>query len=412
MHTCETRTAFLWTRILSTPFYVLFTLLPYILYKDVGATLFQITTIIILKPAISLVAPYWSSSIYKRPDRLVANLFWANFLKFTPFLFIPWIDSIVYFTGASLIYLILGRGVIPAWMELLKQHIPGSSRTKVFAYGQALDYLGIALFPLTFGWLLDSFHESWRLLFFITALIGIASSFLLLRIPSKRLIRPSQPIKWSETLLKPWKQSWELVQRRPDFGRFQIGFMWGGAGLMILQPALPVFFTDTLHLSYQEMSFAIAFCKGVGYAATTPFWAQLFEKISIFKFSAIVTFLAALFPIMLIMAEYHMAFLWIAFFGYGIMQAGSELSWHLSGPTFSQEGDSSIFSQTNVLTQGIRGAITPFLGLCLCQLAGAPVTLSAGCLLCLQATQFMSRERLPIMKAGVKVTDALFSKFL
>lgn len=396
MHPAATRAAFFWTRILSTPFYVLFSLLPYILYKDVGASLFQITTIIILKPAVSLIAPYWSVSIYKRPDRLISNLCWANVLKFIPFLFIPFIDRVEYITVASMVYLILGRGVIPAWMELLKRNIPGESRTKVFAYGQALDYLGIALFPLTFGWILDAYQESWRLLFFATAAIGMASTLFLLRIPSRPLeIKEALP-NFTETLVKPWKQCWELIGSCPDFGRFQIGFMFGGAGLMILQPALPVFFTDTLHLSYREMTFAIAFCKGIGYAATTPFWADKFEKVSIFRFSALVTFLAALFPIALILAEYHIALLWIAFFGYGIMQAGSELSWHLSGPTFSREADSSIYSQTNVLTQGIRGAVTPYIGLCLCQLAGAPITLLAGCVLCLLATQFMARQRVSL----------------
>ena len=393
MFSGETRAAFLWTRILSTPFYVLFTLLPYILYKDMEATLFQITTIIILKPTVSLIAPYWSASIYKRPDRLISNLTWANTLKFLPFLFVPLIDSVEYFTLASMIYLILGRGVIPAWMELLKQNLPRESRTKVFAYGQAFDYLGIALFPLTFGWLLDAYQEAWRFLFFVTASLGMGSTLLLLRIPRQRVHINNPSPTFSETLIRPWKQCWELILARPDFGRFQIGFMFGGAGLMILQPALPVFFTDTLNLSYREMTFAIAFCKGIGYAMTTPFWAKLFEKINIFYFCAGVTFLAALFPLVLLFSETHITFLWIAFLGYGFMQAGSELSWHLSGPTFSMEGDSSIYSQTNVLTQGIRGAVAPYLGLCLCQLTGATVTFLISSFLCLLATYQMAFQR-------------------
>lgn len=402
MFSKETRAAFLWTRILSTPFYVLFTLLPYILYKDVGATLFQVTTIIILKPAVSLIAPYWSASIYKRPDRLISSLCWANILKFLPFIFVPFIDRVEYFTLASMAYLILGRGVMPAWMELLKQNIPGESRTKVFAYGQAFDYLGIALFPLTFGWLLDSYQEAWRSLFFFTAAIGMGSTLFLLRIPTKAIEVTQPPSTLSETLMRPWKLGWDLIIARPDFGRFQMGFMFGGAGLMILQPALPVFFTDTLSLSYQEMTFAIAFCKGMGYAITTPFWARLFEKIHIFHFCAGVTFLAALFPIFLLLSEARLELLWLAFFGYGFMQAGSELSWHLSGPTFSMDADSSIYSQTNVLTQGIRGAITPYLGLCLCQFAGAPVTLWVGSFLCLLATYHMAFYRPSLYKISIR----------
>lgn len=390
----RTRSAFIWTRILSTPFYVLFTLLPYILYKDVGATLLQITTLIILRPAVSLIAPYWSVWIVRKSDRLIPNLCWANGIKFFPFLFIPFIDSFYYFSAASMIYLILGRGVIPAWMEILKLNIPSETRTKVFAYGHAFDYLGIALFPLTFGWMLDSYHESWRILFSITALIGMISTILLYRIPSCVVEESAPSPHLLATIAQPWKTALDLIRKRPDFGRFQLGFMFGGAGLMILQPALPLFFTDTLQLSYKEMTFAIAFCKGIGYAAATPFWTRLFEKMDIFRFCAWVTFLASLFPIILLFAEFHLALLWVAFLGYGIMQAGSEMSWHLSGPTFSMDRDSSGYSQTNILTQGMRGAITPYLGLLLCQFAGAPATLIAGSILCLLATFQMSKERL------------------
>lgn len=389
----STRSAFLWTRILSTPFYVLFTLLPYILYKDEGATLLQVTTLIILKPAVSLLAPYWSVWVVKRPDRLIQNLCWANILKFIPFLLIPFIENITFLTLACSVYLVLGRGVVPAWMELLKLNIPSDSRTKVFAYGQAFDYLGIALFPLSFGWMLDSYHESWRYFFFFTALIGIISTLFLFRIPSQKVSILPETSEMADTLFKPWKLSWDLIRLKPDFGRFQLGFMWGGAGLMIFQPALPLFFTETLNLSYREMTIALAFCKGIGYAAATPWWAKMFAKVDIFRFCTWVTFLAALFPLALLMSEFNLTWLWIAFLGYGVMQAGSELSWHLSGPTFSQQADSSVYSQTNIVTQGIRGAITPYLGYCVCEYAGAQYTLVLGSILCLLATFQMGKER-------------------
>jgi len=52
----------------------------------------------------------------------------------------------------------------------------------------------------------------------------------------------------------------------------------------------------------------------------------------------------------------------MAYFLYGIMQAGSELGWHLSGPHFSREDDSSLFSAINIFAVGIRGMIFPLFG--------------------------------------------------
>ena len=44
---------------------------------------------------------------------------------------------------------------------------------------------------------------------------------------------------------------------------------------------------------------------------------------------------------------------------FGIMQAGSTLSWHLSGPIFSKEKDSTLFSGVSVAMVGLRGCIFP-----------------------------------------------------
>lgn len=384
----RTSSAFLWTRLLSTPFYGLFILLPIIFYKDLKEGLFIVTLLITLKPAISLLAPYWSVSIYKRPDRLKSNLIWANVLKFVPFLFVPLNDSIEYLLFASLIYLLLGRGVIPAWMELIKQNIPHEKRAKVFAWGQGLDYIGIALFPILLGWALDTYEYGWRYLFPITALLGMASTLFLMRVPNKVCTNFAKN-EQKDLILKPFKQSFSLLKARPDFARFQWGFMFGGAGLMILQPAYPIFFTDTLRLSYQEMSYAVAFCKGIGFALTSPMWAKWFQRINIFTICAIVTGIAVIFPLVLMMSELNLIYLYIAYLIYGVMQAGSELSWHLSGPVFSKDEDSSVYSSTNILMQGLRGVFVPYLGTLICLAYGPKTTLFAAAVLCLGATIIM-----------------------
>ena len=84
----KTRAAFLWTRILNVPFWVIFNILYIILFKELGASPLQITAIIALKPAASLLSPYWSALVHQRQDRLLSNLVWANIIKFIPIFFI------------------------------------------------------------------------------------------------------------------------------------------------------------------------------------------------------------------------------------------------------------------------------------------------------------------------------------
>ena len=80
----------------------------------------------------------------------------------------------------------------------------------------------------------------------------------------------------------------------------------------------------------------MAACKGIGFAIASPFWKRWLPTQQFFKPVALVTFLASLaFPLMLLAAHLHISWVYIAYLGYGIMQAGSELYWHLTGPIFS-----------------------------------------------------------------------------
>jgi hypothetical protein len=81
----RTRFALIAVRLLGTPCWTLLSLLAFILYKEADLTASQMTWIIALKPTSSLLSPYWSQAIYRRPDRVVANLLGANCLRYVPF---------------------------------------------------------------------------------------------------------------------------------------------------------------------------------------------------------------------------------------------------------------------------------------------------------------------------------------
>lgn len=363
--------AFLGTRLLGSPFWSLLNMLVFILYKNSHITPLEITLLIALKPLSALVSPYWSGTLIN-----------ASLIRYLPFLFLPWISSswlIIFFFG---LYMTLSRATIPTWMEVIKSHLPEKQREKMVAHGSTIEYGGTALLTLAWGFLLDYFPDGWRWFFSGAALLGLISTLFLNRVPSPKAL-PASP---SSFILKPWKQAFDLLCSRRDFALFQIGFMLGGAGLMIMQPALPVFFIDTLNLSYVELGCALALCKGIGVALSSPLWTRLFRKINIYHFSGFVTLLAALFPILLLAAPLHVSLLYLAYIFYGVMQAGSELSWHMSGPVFAGDKDSSLYSSINVLTVGIRGSLIPALGALLLPLSHALGVMLLGAALCLLAT--------------------------
>lgn len=383
----RTRTAFIWTRVLNTPFWAIFSMLPFILYKDLKASALQVTLVIILKPLVSIFSTYWSAAIDKRRDRLLSNVISANILKHIPFLFFPFIDNVWFIIFASGVYMMLHRGVVPAWMEIMKLNIPGEKRERIFAYGTAIGYLGDGILPFVLGPLLDGYIESWRYIIPALALVSFIGVYFQARIPIQHDLVEKARTSFRAQLYHPWKSAYELLKKRSDFFKFQVGFMvLGGGGLMIMQPALPGFFMDVLNLSYTELAIALTLCKGIGCALTSSTWAKMMNRVDIYRFSSWVTLMGCLFPLCLLASQAHVIWLYLAYAGYGVMQAGSELSWNMSGPIFAKDEDSSSFSSVNILMVGLRGALLPTLGSLLCLISSPASVLLLGAFLCFIAT--------------------------
>lgn len=386
----KTRLAFLWTRILDTPFWAMFNMLPFILYKDLQASSFEIAVIIALKPLSAIISMYWSDHLSKKGWSLKNNILLSNLIRHLPFFLFPWVSNPWFFIFAFGLNMALYRGAQPAWMEILKVNLPGVAKEKTFAFGSALGYIGDAIIPFVIGMALDGVEQGWRYIFPITALISLFPLVFQWHIPLKEdLELKANPIKSSlkDHVVSPWKSTFQLIKKRRDFAYFQIGFILGGSGLIIMQPALPAFFFDSLKLSYTELAVALTFCKGIGFALSTPFWTRFIGREDIFRFTSHVIAIAALFPFFLLFAKFNLIWLYLGYIGYGIMQAGSNLSWNMSGPIFSKDEDSSLFTTVNVVTVGLRGLVAPALGSILNSYFGSQAPLIGGALLCLLATE-------------------------
>ncbi len=395
----RTKAAYLWTFILNAPFWAIFNMLPFILVKDLGASALQITVLVTLKPAVSLLSVYWSDYVKERADRLVPNVVLGSVLSKIPFLFLPWITNIWMIIGIYAFYMLLQRGVVPAWMELLKLGVEKESRSRIVSYGITLSYVASAIFPVFFGWMMDDYDEAWRIIFPIVSLFSLVSLYFQLQIPAQE---ENKAPKRALSLLAPWKTLFKLLRERRDFFHFQMGFMLGGFGLIILQPILPDFYTHVLNLNYKELGLATNLCKGVGFALASPFWANWISRAPIFRFTSLVAFVSALFALQLLFAQSLFIWLFAAYISYGFMQAGSQLVWKLSGPIFSPDEDSSAYTSVNILMVGIRGLIANPLGGLIAYGAGLTGVMLLSVFLCLSGSLYLFRagQRMKLVEAS------------
>jgi len=359
--------ALVWSNILSEPLFTLYMLLTFILYKDLGASAFQIALLTMLKPVVTALSFYWSAGLKGRGERLKSNVVWAGIWMRAPFLLCPWIDSSWFLVAAAANYMFFYRAASPAWLEMLRRNLEGKERGKAFAWSSAFGYCEGIILSLGMGVLLDGNAGLWKIFFCGASIIGLFSVVVQSKVYiAKDTLLIEEPtletINWKERLIRPWKESYLLLKERPDFAKFQWGFMIYGFGIMLVQPALCLFMVDTLGISYLEMASAISIAKGLGFVVSSPLWSKWMEKTNISKVASAVFLLVGLFPIVLSLSTINLAWLYIAYFLYGIGQGGSHLVWNLSGPIFAGKEESSRYTGVSVMLGGLRGGVAPPLG--------------------------------------------------
>jgi len=314
-----TRSALMWMHLANEPFIALYTLLLFILRKDLGATLFQISVFATLRPVISLFSFYWSSNLLRQRGKLLSNLMGAWVLARIPFLCLPFIHNIWYLIFAAAVYQLFSRAGIPSMMEILKLNMEKKPREKLFSRLYLISFLESIVLGLFVGKLLDMHEGAWIMLFFIAAILSLSSIFIQMRIPLPPLSEDQNVLPvTTNRLLQPIKDCIHLMRTRPDFAHFQWGFMVGGFGLMFITPAVHIYYADTLNLTHHNVTMARYIWMGMGVVISSALWRRALDKFNLTRMTSLIIFGFSLFPFALLFASSNLLWVNIAFLFYGI----------------------------------------------------------------------------------------------
>ncbi len=395
----RTRSFLFWTSIASEPFVVLYALAPFILRKELGASLLQLSILSSLRPLLPVLSFYWSSGLHQNRHSLRRNLILAWFFARAPFLLLPLFPNSWYFICCCAIYELFKKSGTPAFIEILKINIKEGSREKNYCLCFALTFTESVLFGIAIVCLLDSEFFIWWRAFAIAAAISLVSLTIHFNVAkaSPQEERSSEDRKIISRLITPWKNVFVLLRENEGFFRFQCGFMMGGAGLMLMAPVLPLIYVDNLCLSSSEVAIGRSVLMGLGVISSVYFWWKMISERRIERLLRNVLLGFALYLILTLCSISFSPIFYLSSLVYGIAQAGSHLLWNLSGPIFSGDEDSTRFSGVNVLMVGVRGAFIPALGGTLGSLFGPiPVIVLAFCF-CLAGALYMTNvsKRLP-----------------
>lgn len=374
---------YLLAKVFDAPLWTMIAYLPFIMAKELHSPQSQITLAMTLKPLLALGSFHLGARAARGLANLGHHILWISFFGRIPLLLFPFIQDGWYYLLGFALYALTDRAVIPSWMELLKIHTQHGTQTKAVADGALVRFLTPLLLSLGLGVWMDA-QEVWRWLFAGAAILSLMGLIPLMRYPLDRKNRSTlRPTRMRDAFFDPWKAFFHLLKTRRDFAFFQGIFFLGGMGIMMYHPLLPNYCADHLNMDYKQLGLALAVCKGIGFALTGRLWARLIQRTNLFSLAAIVALCACLTPLLIGLADVSLYLFYAAYLVYGVMQAGSEPIWHLSGPLFAGTQNSGPYTNVNVLLVGVRGLFAPTLGAFLGHLFGLKAALAIASIVCL-----------------------------
>lgn len=358
----KTSMLFLGSRLLCGPLEAIFMLLIFFVSKELHANILQLTVLAAAKPIVSLFAFYASSLVVGRPQWIRKFLILLNIIGCIPCLLFPFVDNVWFFVVSYALFITTIRASFPAWNEILKNNVGLDKMGSLISKGTSINYFITMFVPVALSYWIDQNHQIWKTLFFALALLQLLNTIMICCLHFKPKSEESSAISLESMFVDPWKNGWQLCKENRGFAKYLVMFFLGGAGIIGLQPVLPNFFQTSLGLSYTQLTVAFSFCKGIGFIFTSPIWARTVSQRSLYFINAGVNFFSSLFIAFLLASSLNINWVFIAYLMYGVMQAGCEISWNMSGPMFSQKKDSISYSNLNLALVGLRGLICPFMG--------------------------------------------------
>lgn len=354
---------YLMNKALCSPLECLFTLLIFILIKELDATTWQLTVLAASKPIVSLFSFQANSVIIGRPHRTRAFLAILWILGGLPCLFFPFVINAWYYIGSYALFITTLRASSPTWIELLKNEAGSHNIASSLLKGSSINYLTVMFLPLLLSFWMDANSDLWKSLFVCFGVLQLLALLILCFLkPSYNSSKKKEKGQRCTNPLLLWKEGWNLLKSNSAFARYHLLFFLGGAGLVALQPILPIYFKETLQLSYTQVTLAFSVCKGAAFVLSSPVWARWSNKISLYLINYWMNVLSLLFITLMLAASIATLGIFPAYLMYGAMQAGCELGWNLSGPYFAGGRESTYYSSMNLVFVGIRGCVCPFIG--------------------------------------------------
>jgi MFS family permease len=278
------------------------------------------------------------------------------------FLFFAFIVHPVWMLVLGTIFWLLEAFPNPGYTRILQKIYPDNVRGKVMSLVRVGRISTMVLVTPLAGWALD--HLSYRVLFPVGALFGVAATVLFARLEVNE-----GPLPARQTRTLP--ELWRILREDKRFAFYLRSFAFYGSGTLMSWTVYPLVQVDRLHLSYSQLGLlglAQSVCWLLGYLV----WGRLVDRyggVWVFRANILI---ALIVPFSYIWAT-NAWWLLPAFMAQGIINAGWDMGLITAGIQLADPERVTEYAAVQGTVVGVRGMVIPYVGVGLLAL-GVPLT--------------------------------------
>ncbi|MBI1785165.1 MFS transporter [Candidatus Sumerlaeota bacterium] len=366
----KTYASHLWLFVLGAPFNAMIQYAPFLAIKTFHASAWAPALSAII-PAAHLLAVFFINAINRsnKVSWVVNPTIFSNLI----FLLLIWVrhDLGWLFAMVIIFSLLLRAPIISAQSAIFRINYPPDLRSYALSVPMAAQNAINALFALGAGIAFDM-DEKWVIPYFLlSAFVGVvgAMSFATVKCretsPSTAPIEQETSISYFESL----KRQFDVLFENPSFCRYQISYMFFGSGTVAIAAVLPFYLQKEFGASHQEATAVINTVPMLTIALTLPLWGWLLDRSNPLVMRAVTTGIWSVTPLLLLVAH-TMHQVYAAQLIQGAVFSGSTLIWWLGVNYFARSHEVANLMALHQTLTGVRGVITPFVGIWLGNLVG------------------------------------------
>jgi MFS family permease len=359
---------------LTTPFTGL------ILRADLGATPLQLSVLGSAGAACLLLSVAFARLI--DAGRPLPWVVWPGFAARALFLLAPAIHTPWPLVGVLVAGTALGTVVSPAQAALVQQVYPPSERGRALGTVRIAGALvGIALAVVAgqiLGWL------SWRWVFPIAGLVGMAAS-----LRQRRLPVPFEPV--ARAARPALAEAWRAVRDDRGYRRLLISAFVFGSGVWLMQPATPLLLADVVHASTREVGM-LAAAAALASIGGNLVWGRLVDGQRSLRALRVVYTVGTFVPVIFALCAMNPSLVIGASVAESLMATGLDLVWMLAVIEFAGPARTAQYAAIAGTLAGVRGVLGPLAGAALIETAGLQALYVVAAILMASGTLLVWRQ--------------------